>query len=78
MEHRRGKGDGFTARYNLGYLVYYEVLPSIHEAKAREKQLKNWHREWKLNLIKSLNPQLKDLSAQVQMLKRVQHHPIES
>ena len=65
IEHRRGKGNGFTAKYNLKYLVYYEVLPSIHEAKVREKQLKNWHREWKINLIKEKNPELKDLSAEI-------------
>lgn len=65
MEHRRGKGDAFTARYNLKYLVYYEVLPTIHAAKEREKQLKNWHRDWKVNLIKEKNPELRDLSAEV-------------
>lgn len=70
LEHRRGK-SWFSAQYNLKDLVYYEVLPSIHEAKAREKQLKNWHREWKVNLIK-------DLAPQIQMLKQVQHHSIES
>jgi putative endonuclease len=55
-EHRRGKGDGFTSRYNLTQLVYFEELPTIHEAKARAKQLKNWHREWKVNLIKGKEP----------------------
>jgi putative endonuclease len=50
----------------------------INDAKAREKTLKNWHREWKVNLIKGKNPELRDLSAQVQMLKQVQHPPIES
>ena len=63
-EHRRGK-SWFSARYNLRDLIYYEALPSIHEAKARENQLKNWHRKWKLNLIKEKNPQLKDLSAEI-------------
>ena len=65
IEHRRGKGNGFTAKYNLKHLVYYEVFPSIHEAKVREKQLKNWHREWKVNLIKEMNPELVDLSARI-------------
>lgn len=69
MEHRRGKGDGFTARYNLKDLVYYEILPSIYEAKDREKQLKNWHREWKINLIKSKNPELLGLSEQFLAVK---------
>jgi len=65
MEHRRGKGHGFTSKYSLTHLVYFEELPSIHEAKGREKQLKNWHREWKVNLIKEKNPDLRDLSPEV-------------
>ncbi len=52
----------FTHRYNLVYLIYYELFDSIEEAILREKQLKNWHREWKWNLIKKYNPDLKDLS----------------
>ncbi len=52
----------FTHRYNLVYLIYYELFDSIEEAILREKQLKNWHREWKWNLIKKDNPELKDLS----------------
>jgi putative endonuclease len=65
LEHRRGKEHAFTAKYNLQHLVYYETLSSIHDAKERERQLKNWHREWKLNLIKEKNPQLRDLSAEI-------------
>lgn len=42
-------------------LIYYEIWDTAEQAIAREKQLKNWHREWKLNLIKELNPDLKDL-----------------
>jgi len=61
-EHKHKVVKGFTQRYNLRYLVYFEVHNSILEAIQREKQLKNWHRDWKLNLIKSVNPQLKDLS----------------
>ena len=62
MEHREGKIPGFTQRYKLKYLVYYEEIDSIVDAIAREKQLKNWHREWKINLIKSVNPEMKDLT----------------
>ncbi len=62
MEHREGKIPGFTQRYKLKYLVYYEESDSIKVAIAREKQLKNWHREWKTNLIKSMNPEMRDLT----------------
>lgn len=65
MEHRRGKGDAFTSKYNLTHLMYFEKLPSICEARAREKQLKNWHRGWKINLIMEKNPELRDLSAEI-------------
>lgn len=52
----------FTARYNCDRLVYYEEFESISSAISREKQLKNWKRSWKDALIKSKNPELKDLS----------------
>jgi putative endonuclease len=64
-EHRFEKGSKFTSRYNCFDLIYFEVHQSIEAAIDREKQLKRWHREWKLNLIKSLNPELKDLSEEV-------------
>ncbi len=62
-EHRNGKGGDFTRQYRAHYLIYYEVMADIKTAIKREKQLKNWHREWKLNLIKELNPKLADLAA---------------
>jgi len=49
----------------LKYLLYYEEYYNIRDAIVREKQLKNWHREWKINLIRSINPDLKDLSEEV-------------
>jgi putative endonuclease len=61
IEHRSGTGSKFTSKYNLVDLVYYERIFDIEKAIAREKQLKNWHRDWKLNLIKSVNPEMKDL-----------------
>ena len=64
-EHRYEKGSEFTSKYNCFDLVYYEVLTDMPVAIAREKQLKNWHRQWKINLIKSMNPELKDLSEEV-------------
>jgi len=54
--HIKKEGSKFTAKYNLKLLVYYEEFQYILDAIAREKQLKNWHREWKINLIESENP----------------------
>jgi len=59
--HKHKLVDGFTKKYNLTKLVYYEVYETIDEAIKREKQLKNWKREWKINLIESVNPQWLDL-----------------
>ena len=61
-EHKNKLVDGFTSKYNIDKLVYFEDTSDIKSAIAREKQLKNWHREWKINLIKSQNSDLKDLS----------------
>ena len=62
-EHKAGTVEGFSKRYSLKKLVYLEEFSEVREAIAREKQLKNWHRDWKLNLIRQENPQMKDLSA---------------
>ena len=62
FEHKTGIVEGFTQKYKLKKLVYIEEYNDIKMAIAREKQLKNWHREWKLNLIKKANPQFSDLS----------------
>ena len=64
-QHMEDPPSSFVARYNLKYLVYYEVYERIEDAIRREKQLKRWHREWKINLIKSVNPEMLDLSDQV-------------
>lgn len=61
INHKYGSGSKFTAKYNLNVLLYFEQYPNINEAIEREKQLKNWHREWKFNLIKESNPEMKDL-----------------
>ena len=63
LEHKVGVGSTFTAKYNLHDLLYYEKAPSMLVAIAREKQLKNWHKDWKWNLVKKFNPELKDMSA---------------
>ena len=61
-EHKNKVVDGFTKKYNINRLVYYELTDSIETAINREKQLKRWHREWKINLIKEMNPEFRDLS----------------
>ena len=61
-EHKNKFVEGFTKRYNIDRLVYYELTDSVEIALNREKQLKRWHRDWKINLIKEMNPQFKDLS----------------
>jgi putative endonuclease len=61
-EHKQGLISGFTQKYNLKDLIYFEEYKDINDAINREKQLKNWHRDWKINLIKKVNPQLDDLS----------------
>jgi len=62
FEHKFGLLDGFTKKYKLKKLIYLEEYRDIREAIAREKQLKNWHRDWKINLIKKVNPEFNDLS----------------
>lgn len=59
--HIDGKAAKFTKKYSVNELMYFEKYSNFHEAFSREKQLKNWHKEWKWNLIKSKNPQLKNL-----------------
>jgi len=59
--HKDGTGAVFTKKYNVTKLLYFEEFDNYHDAFAREKQLKNWHKEWKWNLAKILNPELKDL-----------------
>ena len=61
-EHKNKVVEGFTKKYNADKLVYYELTDSIESAINREKQLKHWHRQWKINLIKEMNPDFKDLS----------------
>lgn len=62
IEHKEGKGGKFTKRYNLIDLLYYEEFTDIEQAILRKKQLKNWHKDWKINLIKEKNPTLANIS----------------
>ena len=61
FEHRTGQCPGFTARYGVTMLVWYESYHDINEAIAREKKLKTWRRAWKLDLIEAINPDWRDL-----------------
>jgi putative endonuclease len=61
LEHRAGKGSGFTKKYNITKLVYVESGDDINSAIAREKQLKAGSRRKKVKLIESINPEWKDL-----------------
>ncbi|MNP20680.1 GIY-YIG nuclease superfamily protein [compost metagenome] len=60
-EHRTNAAEGFSQRYGVHQLVYYEQHVSMLEAIAREKRLKKWRREWKIDLIESFNPDWQDL-----------------
>ena len=63
FQHRRKLLPGFTTRYNINRLVYFEVFGEIRAAIAREKQIKSWGRKKKIDLIESVNRDWKDLSA---------------
>jgi putative endonuclease len=60
-EHRTGRGGGFTSRYNVNKLVYYEGTGDVNAAIAREKQIKGGSRQKKLDLIEAMNPEWRDL-----------------
>ena len=60
-QHKHNQVEGFTSKYSVHHLVYYEISESIRTAIAREKQLKKWNRQWKINLIESMNPEWRDL-----------------
>ena len=60
--HRHDLVNGFTSRYGVHRLIRYEMFDTMPDAIAREKQLKRWHRQWKINLIESQNPEWNDLA----------------
>ncbi|MEY8702172.1 GIY-YIG nuclease family protein [Francisella philomiragia] len=60
-EHKNKLVDGFTKKYNINKLVYYEVYDFLEDAFFREKRLKKWNRSWKNELISKYNPDWKDL-----------------
>jgi putative endonuclease len=53
--------EGFTKKYSIHMLVYYEVFGNINDAITREKHMKKWNRQWKINLIEKSNPDWEDL-----------------
>ena len=61
-DHKNKAVDGFTKKYNLSTLVWYEIHQDLYEARKRERQIKEWKRIWKLELIEKMNPLWKDLS----------------
>jgi putative endonuclease len=63
-EHKHKQVKGFTEKYNINKLVYYEETTDVHAALAREKEIKKWRREKKDNLVKTMNPAWRDLSLQ--------------
>jgi len=66
-QHLNGEGSAFVKKYKCYDLIYFEYFERITDAINREKQLKNWHRDWKINLVKSVNPDLKDLKDKLKM-----------
>lgn len=61
-EHKAGHVSGFTKTYKVNRLVYSEEYSSVLEARARERVLKRWRRDWKITLVESLNPAWRDLT----------------
>ncbi|OWQ92379.1 GIY-YIG nuclease family protein [Sphingopyxis witflariensis] len=61
-QHRNGIAEGFSKHYRAYRLVHFELLGTMELAITREKQLKNWHRQWKINLIEADNPEWRDLA----------------
>jgi len=64
-EHREGLADGFTKRYGVKSLVYFEPHEEIAKALQREKNIKHWPREWKIDLIVAHNPGWRDLYEEI-------------
>lgn len=63
LQHKQEIADGFTKKFGLKRLVYYEMHSDIQAAAHRERLLKKWHREWKIRLIEEMNPDWADLFA---------------
>ncbi len=64
-QHKQGLVEGFTKKYGVKMLVWYEQTESIESAVLREKQIKRWNRDWKIELIRASNPQWRDLYEEI-------------
>jgi len=64
-QHKNGQAEGFTLRYRIHTLAWYEVHETMESAIRREKALKAWKRIWKIELVETANPQWGDLSAEI-------------
>jgi putative endonuclease len=64
-EHKKKLVEGFTKKYNIDKLVYFESTDEVEAAIKREKELKRWNRSWKVRLINKTNPEWKDLSEEM-------------
>ena len=76
-EHKAHINEGFTDKYNCKKLVYFEEFDSIEEAIEREKQLKNWKREWKNSLVNEQNPDWNDRSADIGVTEEIVNSVVE-
>ena len=70
FEHKERLKSGYSNRRNTNRLVRYEQFETMELAITREKQLKNWHRDWKFNLVESENPQWEDLAPRLGLSER--------
>ncbi len=66
-EHKQKLTEGFTSRYGVSKLVYYEIFDDPENAIRREKRIKKWNRDWKLNVINELNPAWNDLYEEISL-----------
>ena len=64
-DHKSNVIQGFTEKYGVHNLVHYELYTDVHDALTREKRLKKWKRQWKINLIETKNPDWRDLYEQI-------------
>jgi len=74
-QHRNDVLSGFSRRYQVHRLVHFELFGDMQRAIAREKQLKNWHRQWKINLINAENPEWRDLASGLDLPSMVPGRP---
>ena len=65
LQHQKKLSPGFTNRYGVTRLVYFETFSSVIEARSREHSLKRWRRAWKFKLVDQLNPEWRDLAQEI-------------